>query len=272
MANTTWNPADKTAGITLSGTNNLTVTASNTGNQNVRAIDRNLTGKFYWEHTFTTIVGTCGVGLLPASASLSGVFFAGGANTCVTLQNVSGAFYIGTAQQFQLGALANGNVACFALDLGAQLIWVRVGAAGNWNNNSANNPATGVGGLSIAPVFPSIVPVYPWTGVSTGSGTVITANFGDSAFSGTVPSGFTSGFTSGATPPLYDMATQMAAEQWGQGGVPALQMTQAAIEEWGTVSTANTRLVATQIGIEHWASVAVTTTAAPTQARVLVMA
>ena len=51
MANTTWNPADKSATMTLSG-GNLIATGSSWIAW-VRAVDKKTTGKFYWEYKAT---------------------------------------------------------------------------------------------------------------------------------------------------------------------------------------------------------------------------
>jgi hypothetical protein len=125
-------------------------------------------------------------------------------------------------------------VVCIALDAGARLIWFRVGAAGNWNGSAVNNPATGVGGVAITNLGVGIQ-IYP--SVCFGViGDQITANFGDSAFTGAVPAGFTSGFTAGVVSPSNELATQIAAEHWGVGD-PALsvQLTQIAVEQWAQV-------------------------------------
>jgi arabinogalactan endo-1,4-beta-galactosidase len=56
MANTTLNPSDKNAGITLSG-GNLTATNNNGAQpQGVRAAHSYGTGKFYWEGTFAASI------------------------------------------------------------------------------------------------------------------------------------------------------------------------------------------------------------------------
>src|SRR4051812_16441177 len=77
MANTTWSATDKSAGITLSG-GNLIATNNNNAASGVRAADKQLTGKFYWEVTCTTYTwGGNGVGVVVASTAL-------GQNSAVT--------------------------------------------------------------------------------------------------------------------------------------------------------------------------------------------
>jgi hypothetical protein len=255
MANTTWSATDKTAGVTLSGTNNVVATTSPSGLQSVRSIDRNITGKFYWEITLTTIPGVFSTGLCPAATSLTTSLLNVGNLAIVVQVSGSGAIDLNGASVGNVGATpAAGNTLCFATDVGAQLFWVRLGAAGNWNGVAANNPATAVGGASFAGFIGAAVPLYAIV-QSNAAASVFTANFGDTAFTGTVPSGFTAGFTAGASPPVNELVTQIGVEEWG-AGTPAMQLTQAAVEEWAAVTTGNVQMDVTQIALEQWASVA----------------
>ena len=186
MPNTSWSGADA---LNVNLTNfNLTATATSTGNGGVRSVDRLTSGKYYWEVTPTVFVGgstiigvanssanLASVGNAPANAA--GVYRSGG----IWVNNASTGTVLGT-----IGAVAVG----FALDIGGALIWIRNGPAGNWNNSGTANPATGAGGINISAI------------ISTGLNALFgflsanescTANFGDSAFAGTVPSGFTAG-------------------------------------------------------------------------------
>ena len=89
-----------------------------------------------------------------------------------------------------LGATAVGDVFGFAIDLTGRLAWVRRNG-GLWNADAAANPATGVGGVIIeAGSF------APGVRFSNAGGTTVqfTGNFGQSAFVGAVPSGFTAGW------------------------------------------------------------------------------
>ena len=64
-------------------------------------------------------------------------------------------------------------------------VWFRLNS-GYWNNSETANPATNTGGIPISTLVGDVV--YP-TGQGTGD-TIQTFNFGASAFSGTVPSGY----------------------------------------------------------------------------------
>jgi hypothetical protein len=185
MANTTWNPADLVA-VTLTGSN---LVAACTGNGGVRSVQSLSTGKYYWENTYTTVQTNnliCGLGLSTAvlSSPTTGSARIGRTNGHIfinatdTLASISGG-----------AAVPAGSVICFAVDFTAQLLWARQGAAGSWNGSGTANPATGTGGLSIAAISGPLFALMAGANLDK-----VTANFGDSAFTGTVPSGFTSGF------------------------------------------------------------------------------
>ena len=167
------------------------------------------------------------------------------------------------------------------------MIWFRLGAAGNWNTSGTANPATGVGGLDLAPTgFGTAFDVYPFVYLNT-SGNAITANFGGTAFTGTVPSGFTSGWDDSVALVTNLVTTQMGAEAFIIGtsdlqvtqaglevfynpnpdlqvsqlgveawaaGTPDVRLTQIGIEAWAQITPAN--VVLTQVGVEAWVSVA----------------
>ena len=245
MANTTWNPSDKSASITLSN-GNLTMSSSTTFG-GIRAIDRQITGKFYWEVTATTWGASCAIGVAAQGASLAG---AAPALWCYALQNGGNVFLAGASTGVTLGTRANGDIIGVALDLVNQLIWFRVAPSGNWNGSATANPATGVGGVSIQTIAGVGAPLYPYAYLQ-GSGQAYTANFGDSAFTGAVPAGFTSGFTAGANPPLNVIATQAALEHFFATNPPA-QVTQVTVEQWATTATISGQAIVTTVALEQW--------------------
>jgi len=239
---TTWNPADRSS-IQLSG-NNLVATEI-TGGAWVRAVDRQVSGKFYWEVQLAQIglnnpiIGFCLGGVTPTSTGvgLAAVF-------CNT-----GIIWVNSVNSGStLGARAVNDIISVAVDLGAQLVWFRVAPSGNWNGSSTANPATGAGGISVASVARGGLPTYPLALFGASGAAAIIADFGDSAFSGTVPSGFTSGFTPGASISTNVLTTQAAVEEW-YAPTPAMQLTQAAVEQWQVLSP-DAQL--TQIAAEHW--------------------
>jgi hypothetical protein len=249
MANTAWSATDKSANITLTGSN-LIATNNNNANGGVRAADKQITGKFYWEVTCNTIVGTqSGIGVCSPTAifTTSGGFSVAGAASVI--KNLGQIYVDGVLQTGSIGALTAGSLVCIAVDCSARLIWFRLGAAGNWNNSGTASPATGAGGFSITSLGIGI-PLYPATWLNLLNDQV-TANFGDSAFTGAVPAGFTSGFVSGVTSPTNALATQSALEQFLATNPPA-QVTQVTIEQWATTATVSGQAMVTQVALEQW--------------------
>lgn len=246
MANTSWNGSDKTANITLSGSNLVATTTSN-GIGSVRAADRQGSGKFYWEYTVTTGTSALALGVANGAFSLS-TFAAGSSGSGATVVSNNGnVWFNGTQVLTGLGTVNTGVLICIALNLDNGLIWFRSGAAGNWNASAAADPAGLIGGLNIGPPQ-TYYPVLSFQANTQ----VVTANFGDTAFTGTAPSGFTGGFTSGASPALLGVVTQNFIEEWADGN-PAAQATQVFIEQWAAPTGTLLGLVS-QMFIEEWAS------------------
>lgn len=233
MANTIWNSADKSANITLSG-GNLTATVGTNSNSGVRAVDKQVLGKFYWEYTCTTFTGTGnGVGFAGLGASLSQpVNTALSAPACCVRQ--SGLILIDSISSGStLGTITSGSVVCVAVDCTARLVWFRLGAGGNWNGTAGANPATATGGVPFFNLGDAL-PLYPWIVLGV-TNDAVTANFGDTAFTGAVPSGYTSGFTAGVTVSTNALASQVAAEHWLTTN-PQAQITQVVVEHWMSVA------------------------------------
>lgn len=202
MANTTWNPSDL-SGMTLSG-GNLVVTGTATGG--VRAIDGQSSGKYYFECTWNTIATNfINTGLALSTAPLTTQ------NTAnVRVYRVNGDIVLnGTDSGISINSgnpLANNSLVCCAVDIGGQLVWFRLGAAGAWNGSGTANPATGTGGFSISALSGSLYPL-----MYGGNLDKVTANFGGGAFTGVVPSGFTAGWTTSAPPNYVDFSGNIGA-------------------------------------------------------------
>jgi hypothetical protein len=177
----TWNPNDLLA-ITLSG-GNLIATLSTTGG--VRAYCSVNTGKVYWECTVGTWANNnTGVGLALSSAALNTVATS---TLGAALVYRTGSIFINNVNTgSSLGTRASGNIIGIAVDFDAKLIWLRVAPAGTWNGSGTADPATGTGGLSLSSLTQPFFPLFAGVLVNE----ACTANFGASAFSGSVPSGF----------------------------------------------------------------------------------
>jgi len=181
---TTWNPSDKSANIVLSN-GNLTSAANTTADGAVRSTTSKSSGKVYFEVAWTGSGGadtSCGIA---TSAAILGSAGNSTMGICAVFLN-GNIWFNGAAPGNAGGAVGNGTV-CFAVDLTNSRFWARINN-GNWNNNSANNPATNVGGINIATLFPTNAAF----GITTYNSTVPTStvNFGGTAFGYTVPSGF----------------------------------------------------------------------------------
>lgn len=89
------------------------------------------------------------------------------------------------------GEVRNDTYGQVAVDFGAKLLWIRGQNSDNWNNNALANPATGVGGVSIAALTP---PYY--FGMSAGGANTQSYVFVSNPdyFYFAVPAGFTPGF------------------------------------------------------------------------------
>ena len=205
MANTTWNPSDKSSTVTLTGSN-LIATATTGSNGGVRTVDAHNSGKYYWEITYTTVnTNSLTTGLALVTADLTFASATGFTNLARLNGNIN---VNGVASGSSLGAaVAPSSKVGIAVDLTAKLIWFRITPAGNWNGSGTANPATGVGGVNISVV--ATAAMYPFmSGVSSDA---VTANFGDSAFTGAVPSGFTAGWPGVSAPPV-DLAGNLGGD------------------------------------------------------------
>src|SRR5580765_6886249 len=179
------------AGVVLSN-GNLTATHTNTtANIGARSVDyKSTTGKYYWEvlivafHSSTDCVG------ITTSAGTYANMVAGGASGgLVYFPGIDNTYSNGSGVSIGFGAVAGDRI-CMAFDAANHTFWLRKNG-GNWNNNATHNPATNVGGLVVA--GSSVAPAIAF-GSSGAINDAFTADFGSSAFTYAVPSGF-SGWT-----------------------------------------------------------------------------
>lgn len=181
---TTWNLADKSSFIDLSGGNLSTTGLASLVDGNVRANVGATTGKKYFEVTVNVKAGNVAVGIAAGNATL---------NTYIGSDNNSISFFstnpvlLNNATILTFSSYSVANVVCVAADLDANKIWFRIDG-GNWNNDiiGNQNPVGAVGGLSFA-VLTGFR--YPAINHNTTSDKM-TANFGASAYAQTPPVGF----------------------------------------------------------------------------------
>jgi hypothetical protein len=191
---TTFDPANTAPNIALSG-GNLTggATASNLNGQSTRSTtSHGSSDKVYLEWAGTLInathPGTSGFGICNASLPNNNAFPGDANNDGIEVYDDGEVFFNGSMIA-TFGTAVTGYIIGMAIDFGAQLIWWRV-QGGNWNNSGTANPATGVGGISFSGI--NAGPYFACAELDghTGGASSTTVNFGDSAFSFSIPSGF----------------------------------------------------------------------------------
>lgn len=160
------------------------------------------TGKFYIEGTFTTIVPTnldMGIGFGTTTSTFTGMGGGSGVTGGIFFQNLGTIYANGTFSGDSLGSRSSGDVIGVAVDLTNHLIWFKLvsGTPSNWNGTVGADPATGTGGVTIP--SGTYIPFVTFGGSGATNGSVLTVNLGASAFTGTVPTGYTSGWVPGST-------------------------------------------------------------------------
>jgi hypothetical protein len=157
-------------------------------------------GKWYFEMTAANGIAGGGtnscVAVITATATDTNVVNSGTSGGIV-FQGVAGAIFSNDVSTgLSLGSnIADGDVIGVAVDLDNHNIWFRKSPSGNWNGQAigSQNPATNTGGASLSNY--NATTLAPAAGSDNGLSWSWTANFGASAFSGSVPAGFTSGWT-----------------------------------------------------------------------------
>jgi hypothetical protein len=112
---------------------------------------RTLQGKTYMEFTPNVLTGTPSCGLASASWNTS-TDLKSSLSTLAYL--ASGAVQVNGVTLQTIAAWAATNRIGMAIDPTNRLVWFRVNG-GNWNNNVANDPATGVGGIDYSSAMTS---------------------------------------------------------------------------------------------------------------------
>jgi hypothetical protein len=181
----TWSASD-IQNMTLSG-GNLIAQGASAAQNGVRSTLGQTTGKIYFELTVTGTMNSTSLGVATAAATFSGIYNAGTGASFANPFNGNTFDGTGTAGG-NLGAFVSGDVLCVALDLTNLRTWFRKNN-GNWNASGTANPATNTGGLSVSTLFSGSVAAYAVMS-SQNSTTIVTANFGATSYTYSVPSGF----------------------------------------------------------------------------------
>lgn len=179
----TWNPSDKAADVALSN-GNLTASRTTGGSPaTVRATVGKSSGKWYWEMTIgaATIGGTHS-GVCDNTVSLTS--FLGNNATGWIYFDQNGNKINNSISTAYGASYTGGDVLMFALDMNSGKVWF--GKNGTWQ--ASGDPGAGTNeafsGLS-GTIYPAYHNYYAADNA--------TVNFGASAFSYSVPSGFNSG-------------------------------------------------------------------------------
>ena len=182
---TTWNPSETDAGLSLSN-GNLTY-SRNTASGKTRALQGHRAGKKYFEiHVDQATSTGSAFGLSKGGADLT-TLEAG--QRGVLLFTGSGSLYVNGATKTGPGLPVTGSTVRFAVDFSNLQVWINING-GNWNGSGTADPATNTGGYDLSAFIGSAVPLFP-VAIAWASGNAGTANFGASAFSYAMPSGFT---------------------------------------------------------------------------------
>lgn len=179
--------SDKSAGVTLSGSN-LVATTDATNNNFVRCADYwGLSGGLrYFEAVWAGATGTndC-VGLMFATATGTNLVSNGTGGPVI--YRFSGAIWAsGVASGTVLGAIASGDRIGVCVDSFRNLIWFRKNN-GNWNNSASASPAHRIGGISTGTANYHVL--TPACGFSGTNGNSWTFKFDPSTFTDTMPTG-----------------------------------------------------------------------------------
>lgn len=186
---TTFNPADLSQ-ITLSN-GNLTATGTGAGGVDggVRSITSKSSGKLYFEFT-PSLAGGADTGFGVVNGSTAFTVYANDATGGANLYR-SGNLWAGGSNVVPTATpiWVNGNPIGIAIDVGAKLMWATVNGT-TWNNG-AGTPAAGTGGASFSGATGPFFFAFTNTNGNTDN---VTVNAGATAFSFSVPSGFTAGW------------------------------------------------------------------------------
>lgn len=176
-----WSAVTSAGAVVLSGGSR---TATFAGAGIARLLTPKSSGKWYFELQYVGAdVGNVRLGLSPGGSSAVFNLGAGATGSLGCTFNSGSLIYVdGGSPVFSAGASVSTDVLGIAVDLDANLVWIRRNN-GLWWSSAPANPATGVGGCSI--------PDGSYTGTASNSATGdVIVNAGQAAGVGALPSGY----------------------------------------------------------------------------------
>jgi hypothetical protein len=189
---TTWSTTDKHADIALSSGNLTATRTASTGATYcaVRSTTSKSSGKWVFavDPLALTTPGNVSVGVANASQLLN--IYLGNSNNSVSLF-ANGQVWRNAAAQLTVNSTSRDYAAAtsevmVAVDLDNKRIWFKTDAD-PWNGDATANPATNVGGVDITLVTGALFAAVNLNAVND----AFTVNLGATAFTNTIPSGFT---------------------------------------------------------------------------------
>ena len=194
---TTWDPIAKGTGVILSNGN---LTATNTADDSGRSTDGVSSGKYYYEMTID--VADDGAHGLASGNLVTTIHLASPTNAAHT---IGGYFPDGTirynnmALGFGSNSWTSSDIISVAVDMATGKVWFAIN--GVWQGSGAPDPATGTDSIqdnnASIPLANTLSTSTVYAAYSDGSSagdSVITANFGATPFTHSVPNGFFAGF------------------------------------------------------------------------------
>lgn len=191
----TWNPADKSASITLSG-GDLTATSSGT-NAAVRNTVQLGSGKYFYQVS-VAVNSSCSIGVMNGSNSLA-VFVGSGVDSCGYRSN--GSVYVEGSSVASYASYTDGDLILGMFDLSAHKAWFSKNGV-----VQSGDPIAGTGGVPLpnSNLFPA---------VSGSSGAVMVADFVGALGDGLHPV-WPNAFVTYSYPNILAWARRMMADFW----------------------------------------------------------
>ena len=169
----TWNSADKSADITLSGSDLVaTCTNGTPGQYNVRATIGRTTGKRLVKFTITGQAAARQMHVGLWNTAVNNSTWPGGQPGGLTTGESAGQVWQNGGWLGPVVPFVTGDVVLIAIDMDARKLWIKPGA-GNWNADAGADPQAGTGGISYTAITGALFPGL--NGSATGD--AVTADF-----------------------------------------------------------------------------------------------